>query len=70
MFCLHVYVCAPYTFPQRSEENVGSPAIGIIVACEFLCVFWKLNSCLLREKVLLIGKLSLQFLFFLIIKVK
>jgi hypothetical protein len=46
-------VCAPH--PQRSEDSVGSPGIGIIKGYRLSHGCWELNSgCLEEQPVLLI----------------
>ncbi|ERE67235.1 MMP37-like protein [Cricetulus griseus] len=41
--CLHVYLC-----PERPEEGIGLPGIGVTDSCEPSCGFWEWNPGLLE----------------------
>lgn len=48
-------------FPQRSEEGIASPGIGVINSCELIYGFWNSNSSPLQEQeVVLTTEQSLQ----------
>jgi hypothetical protein len=57
--CMSLYYICDW-YPQRPEEGVRSPGIGVTDGCEPPCGYWELNLGPLEQSVLLTTEPSLQ----------